>query len=237
MTNARIDPFVDPLYTSSEAGRYLGVPVETMRRWARGATRPTGRSDTGSEPVITALPAQRGHAAIPFVGLAEAYTLRALRAAGVPLQRIRPALTNLDKELGLGHALASQRLYTDGAEVLYDFAYTTPDTDVASATRELVVVRHGQRVFTPVVENWLSQVSYADGYAQVLPLPGYAEAQVVVDASQGFGQPIFRRGGARVKDALAMFDAGERLEVVADEFGVPETELEEALRVALRRVA
>jgi len=155
----------------------------------------------------------------------------------VPLQRIRPALANLDKELGLRHALAAQRLYTDGAEVLYDFASVTADADLASAAKELVVVRHGQRVFTPVVEDWLSQVSYADGYAQVLPLPGYADAEVVVDAGRGFGQPIFSHGGARVQDALTMFDAGEPLEVVAEEFGVPETQLEEALRVALRRVA
>jgi len=233
-----IDRFADPLYTASEAGRYLGVPVETVRRWARSATvPPTDMSNTGSQPVITALPSQRGHAAIPFVGLAEAYTLRALRAAGVPLQRIRPALANLDKELGLRHALAAQRLYTDGAEVLYDFASATADADLASAAKELVVVRHGQRVFNPVVEDWLSQVSYADGYAQVLPLPGYADAEVVVDAGRGFGQPIFSHGGSRVQDALTMFDAGEPLEVVAEEFGVPETQLEEALRVALRRVA
>lgn len=193
--------------------------------------------NTQFEPVITALPSQRGHAAIPFVGVAEAYTLRALRAAGVPFQRIRPALANLDREFGLRHALASQRLYTDGAEVLYDFASTTTDDEAAQATKELVVARHGQRVFTEVVESWLSQVSYSDGCPQVLPLPGYTEAHIVVDAGRGFGQPIFSHGGARVQDALAMFDAGEPLEVVADEFGVPEAELEESVRVALRRVA
>jgi hypothetical protein len=59
---------------------------------------------------------------IPFVGLAEGLVLTAMRRAGVPLQRIRPALARLDEELGLQHALASSRLYTDGAEVVVDSA-------------------------------------------------------------------------------------------------------------------
>lgn len=203
MTAPRIDRFKDPLYTPAEAARYLGVSSETMRRWARGTSiRRAERADILSDPVITAHRSAPGQAAIPFVGLAEAYALRALRQAGVSLQVIRPALAALQAELGLGHALASKRLYTDGAEVLYDLAAHTSDDNAAMATKELVEVRHGQRVFTAAVEEWLSQVTYANGYAQVLPLPGYAAAGVLVDAARSFGQPIFSRGGARVQDAL-----------------------------------
>ena len=59
---------------------------------------------------------------MPFIGFAEAYVLSAFRRAGVPLQRIRPAVDVLSSEIGLEHALASKKLYTDGAEVLYDYA-------------------------------------------------------------------------------------------------------------------
>ena len=38
------------------------------------------------------------------------------------MQRIRPAVEILRTEIGLEYALASKRLYTDGAEVVYDFA-------------------------------------------------------------------------------------------------------------------
>lgn len=48
--------------------------------------------------------------------------LAAIREAGVPLQRIRPALSRLQDELGFEHALASRRLFTDGVEVLCDYA-------------------------------------------------------------------------------------------------------------------
>lgn len=42
------------------------------------------------------------------------------------MQRVRPAVDALARELGLEHALAGRRLYTDGAEVLYDYATGTP---------------------------------------------------------------------------------------------------------------
>ena len=49
-----------------------------------------------------------------------------MRRSGVPLQRDRPALEQLDAQFGLAHALASRRLYTDGAEVLFDYAEAAP---------------------------------------------------------------------------------------------------------------
>ncbi|HEX2704302.1 MAG TPA: DUF433 domain-containing protein, partial [Candidatus Lustribacter sp.] len=151
--------------------------------------------------------------------------------------RVRPALAVLDRELGLTHALASQRLYTDGAEVLFDYADGGADSDTADAIWDLVVVRHGQRVFTEVVQSWLRRVTFRDDYAQALPLPGYDRARVIVDAGRSFGQPIFDHGRARLEDVLGMFRAGEPLDVVAAEYAVPLDELEEAVRVSLRRVA
>ncbi len=59
---------------------------------------------------------------MPFIGFAEAYVLSVFRRAGVPMQRIRPAVEVLSSGIGVDHALASRRLYTDGAEVLYDYA-------------------------------------------------------------------------------------------------------------------
>jgi len=60
---------------------------------------------------------------------------------------------------------------------------------------------------------------------------------VVVDPSRGFGQPIFARGGARLEDALSLFRAGESLDVVADEYGVPRDQFEDVVRVATRLAA
>jgi uncharacterized protein (DUF433 family) len=231
--------FNTPLYTVSEAARYLGVPVSTLTTWGRGylRRRPSGVDSVGA-PIVTFVGKADGGAVVPFVGLAEGLVLAAFRRAGVPLQRVRPALQRIQQEFGIEHALASKRLYADGAEVLYDFAERSGDTPEGRSARELVVIRHGQRVFAEVVDAYLHRVEFAaDGYARLIRLPQYHTAEVVADPDRGFGQPVFTHGGARVEDVLSMFKAGEPLEVVSEEFGVPLPELEDAVRVALQPAA
>jgi uncharacterized protein (DUF433 family) len=159
-------------------------------------------------------------------------------AEGRPLAADPPGTEGLDHNIGLEYALASRALYTDGAEILYDYAETVGDSPEARSARELVVVRHGQRVFAEVVEDYLHRIEYApDGYARLIRLPQYRRAEVFADPVRSFGQPIFGHGGARVADALQRFWAGDDLEIVSQEFGVPIADLEDALRVASRRAA
>lgn len=237
---AGLDRFATPLYTVGEAARYLDVPASTLATWTHGYRRRSAqRREVVGAPVLTALARAGGRApSIPFVGLAEGLVLAAMRRSGVPLQRIRPALARLDEEFGLAHALASRRLYTDGAEVLFDYAESSDDPTAARAARELVVVRNNQRVFNEVVAAYLQRVEFGiDDYAALIHLPAYEVADVVVDPDRGFGQPIFARGGARLEDALALFRAGEPLEVVAQEYGMPRDQLEDAVRIATRVAA
>ncbi len=175
---------------------------------------------------------------MPFIGLAEAYALAAFRQAGVPMQRIRPAIDALDHELGLKYALASRRLYTDGAEILYDYAQHAGETPEGESARELVVVRNNQRVFAEVVERYLRRVDFAaDGYAQVIHLPQYRLADVTIDPDHAFGRPRFARGGAGLNDVIDLFVAGEPVDVVAAEFGLTRDEVEDALRATARTAA
>lgn len=230
-----VDKFYAPLYTQAEASRFLGLSESTFRNWSRGYHSLIKGHEVIGEPVITSVgkPGQRGPA-IPFIGLAEGYALAAIRQSGVPLQRIRPALERLSMEMGVEHALASEKLFTDGAEVLFDYA-DKAGGDEAVAVRELVVVRDGQRVFPEVVAGYLQRIVFGpDGFATAVPLPGFEHARLVADVFRSFGQPIFTHGGARLEDALSLFRAGEELAVVADEYGVPYLELEDAVRQVVR---
>jgi len=237
---AELGRFDVPLYTLTEAARYLDVPPSTLTSWAKGYQRRSpGRPTVVGAPVLTAIgkDGARGPV-VPFVGLAEGLVLTAIRHGGVPLQRIRPALAQLEKEFGVQHALASKRLYTDGAEILFDYSENGDDPDAARAARDLVVVRNGQRVFSDVVESYLRRIEFGkDGYAKLIHLPAYQTADVVVDPTRGFGQPIFARGGARLEDAIALFRAGESLHTVAKEYGVPRADMEDAVRIATRIAA
>jgi uncharacterized protein (DUF433 family) len=234
------DRFHVPLYSVPEAAHYLGVPTSTLSTWAYGyVRRPPGRPEVRGAPVVTAIRSDGdGAATIPFVGLAEGLVLAAIRRTGVPLQRIRPALGRLQDELGLEHVLASRALYTDGAEVIYDFAEQAGDTPEARSARQLVVVRKGQHVFNDVIDDYLHHVEFGgDGYAELIHLPQYRTAEVVADPRRGFGQPIFANGGAKLEDVLGAFQAGESLDTLAQEYGIPVAELEDALRVASRAAA
>jgi uncharacterized protein (DUF433 family) len=169
---------------------------------------------------------------VPFIGLAEGFVLAAFREAGVPLQRIRPAIIRLQEELGIEHVLASRSLYTDGAELLYDYAESTGDTPDGKSARQLVVVRNNQQVFQEVVDAYLRRIDFAsDGWARAIHLPQYKNADVVVDPERSFGIPIFARGAARVEVVLGRFKAGESIESLSEEFGIPTAELLDVLRV------
>jgi hypothetical protein len=95
-----VDRFGALLYGIGEAAGYLAVPPSTLTTWAYGyERRRAGARDASARPIVTAVrPERPGEPVVPFIGLAEAY------------------------------ALASRRLYTDGAEVLYDYARHAGDT-------------------------------------------------------------------------------------------------------------
>lgn len=234
-----VDRFTTPLYGVGEAAGYLGVPSSTLMDWAYGYRwrRADGRTAMAG-PVITAIRPARHHGAVlPFIGLAEGHALAAFRRAGVPLQRVRPAIDALRHEQGVEHALASRRLHADGAELLYDYAQRADGSPGAAS--ELVVVRSSQLVFTErAASRYLRWVEFAaDGYAQVIRLPQYRVAEVTMDAGHAFGRPRFVRSGAGVEDVVGLCLAGEAAGTVAAEFGLTQAEVEDAVDVATRAAA
>lgn len=232
--------FEVPLYTVADAARIVDVPASTLASWAKGyVRRSAGRADVVGAPVISYVePVRTGQPSLTFVALVEGLVLAAVRQSGVPMQRIRPALLALQEEIGLDHALASRKLYTDGAELLYDYAESRPESPDGQLARELVVVRSKQRVFTEVVAAYLRRIEYGrDGYASLIHVPAYEQAEVVVDPRRAFGAPMFERGGAKVADVLERFWSGETLDELTAEFGVPTDQLEDVLRVASRQAA
>jgi uncharacterized protein (DUF433 family) len=214
------------LFTLRETAAYLGVPKSTVHWWAR--------SQDSHHPLITCFPSRGRQATVPFIGFAEAFVLSSFRRAGVPLQRIRPAVEVLEKEIGVEHALASKRLYTDGAEVLFDYANKSGERQVM----DLTVVRTQQRQFTGVVKDYLKRIHYGgDGWADSVRLPTYEHAEVVVDPRVAFGLPLVVHGGARVEDLVDRFQAGDSVGDIAADFSVPPEEVEDVIRVATRAAA
>ena len=217
-----------PLYTIAEAAQVVDVPASTMGTWVKGYRRQPrdGRPVIG-KPIVTSLTASsHGMPSVPFIGTAEALVVAAVRRRGVPLQRVRPALEILIRELGVDYALASQRLYTDGAEILFDYVLRYRDTDEGRAAIALVDIRNGQGVFAEDIADHLERIDYAtDGFAERVRIPPFKNGEIVADPKRSAGAPIFACGGARVVDALGLLDAGESPRTVSEEYGMPEEHL------------
>jgi uncharacterized protein (DUF433 family) len=202
-----------PLYTQGEATSLLGMPQSTFNHWASGYTTASGNR---KPPFITVARPGRGYT-VPFIGLAEAWIVKAFTKAGVPVSRIRPALEQLRSQIGVDHALASDRLKTDGAEILWDLRRS----DSALDDNRLVVVRNGQAAFGEIVREHLKQVDYRDGFIGQLRIPRASGAEYTIDPEINFGQPTLSAYGVRVDDVLDRIAAGEMIRDVAADFDMP----------------
>lgn len=207
-----------PLYTLGEAARIVQATSSTVHRWARGYTyrTPDHGIQVAAQPLITTTGIGR-RPVVPFVGLGETYVLNAFRRAGVPMQRIRPALERLTQDMGVAAALASERLKTDGTEILYEYG----EHDPASGLSELVVIRNGQRVFAEVVQQYLRTITYDDGWVRRIRLPQFDTVHVQVDPDVNWGQPSLAGSGVRVQDIVSRIRAGEAPGAVAADFDLP----------------
>lgn len=198
--------YLTPIYAQAEVAQIVGATTSTVQRWVTGYTQ----DGVERTPIVQSVRSGRGFT-VPFIGLAEVFVLNAFRKAGLPMQRIRPAVDVLRKELGLEHALASDRLLHDGADILYDFQ--DPDD------RRLVVVRNGNAVFNEVVDDYLQHIDFGDfGYAQALRLPQYPDLSVRVDPRFNGGMPSLAGRGIAIDDVLGRVRAGEPIASVAEDY-------------------
>jgi uncharacterized protein (DUF433 family) len=221
------DPrFTRQLYTLAEAARLVGMSPSTLDTWAHGyECRPDGRPLVRQGPVVTALDRSADGRSIPFVGLVEATVVQAFRQTGLPMQRIRRALEALSNQGELKHALAGRQLYTDGAEVLYDYAKSSDDKQL----RLLTIVRSGQRVFHEVISQYLDRIAFEDTWASELVLPVTERRLLRVLPDVESGRPLFLHGGAPLSAVRSRLVAGESIDSIAHDYGVPRDEIEEVI--------
>lgn len=208
--------YTTPIYSLSEAAQIIRAPASSFGRWAHGHRFPQRREGEWgwSAPILSGVRDGRGYT-VPFNALAEGFIVESFRRAGLPMARIRPAIDVLRAELGLEHALLSERLKTDGAEIL-----------IENGDRDLVVVRNHQGVFRDVVDQYLQNITYRDGFIESLRLPSFERADVIVDPLRNSGQPTIARLGVRVDDVVNRLRAGESMRDVADDFGLSKAELQ-----------
>lgn len=202
-----------PILTARETARYLRMHESTLDRWLA----------TDDPLVHSVTPERRGWPRVPFVGVIEAYVLRALRELRMPMRDIRAAAAIVREEFDDPYALARQRIATDGVAVF-----------VRLADEQLVHASSGQLAIREVLEEHLRYIEWdSEGGAQRLRLKQFPDsADVIIDPRFGWGSPVLGRSKVRVTDLVELWRAGEPIAGVEEEYDLDVNIVEDVLRFA-----
>ncbi len=210
------DPYYSqPILTARETARYLNMPESTLDVWLLGR---------GQKPLVHAVyPEKRGWPRVPFVGVVEAYVLRALRDLAVPMAEIRRAAELVREEFDDPYALAHRRIATDGIALF-----------VKMADESFVHARDRQLAFPELIREHLRYIEWnSKGEAQRLHLRHFPKsADVIIDPRFGWGSPVLGQSKVKVEDLVALWRQGERITTIADEYSLTIDVVEDVLRHA-----
>jgi uncharacterized protein (DUF433 family) len=252
------DPRERPAYTLAEAATYAGISTHTAGEWVRGRPerKPIGRRS--AQPLIR--PASRSPCLLSFTNLVELFVLADLRRVhGVPLQRVRTALRYVEKHLGIARPLVDARFKTDGLDMFVEHL-AEPDAAPSVTKKPRGAVRRppaaapvtgalvnasagGQVAIRQALETRLSRVEFDDtGFAvRLFPLVRRDSVQqphsIMMDPQRGFGRPVLAATGIRTSIVADRFFAGESYQDLADDYGVPLEQIEDAVRCEQNRTA
>lgn len=213
-----------PLYSASEAARFLHLPVSTVRAWAFGQGYRVGTEQRHFKAVInTADPRERR---LSFINLVELLVLAAIRRRhNVPLKQVRSAVEFLRKKFPSPHPLADNQFQTDGMDLF-----------VEKFGDLLNISRDGQIAMKALIQQYLRLVERdASGVPFKLHLPRPAQpsqaiSDVVIDPRFGFGRPVLDGRGIRTEVVVERFQAGESIASLAEDYGLSLETVEDILR-------
>lgn len=218
-----IDLRNQPAYTLAEAARYLKVASATLRSWVVGRPYPKGDGVAHFQPLIR--PASRQPAMLSFWNLIEAHVLRSLRTDhGVSIKALRDAVAYAEKTLKVESLLRSKELRTDAGRVFLDRYGELIDLSAS-----------GQLAMRRIFDEHLKRVEWDEWQFPVRLYPFVSsemqssERPIAIDAKIAFGRPVVLRMGITTATIAERIDAGEKVAELAADYGLSETEIEQAV--------
>ncbi len=205
-----------PRYSISEAAFYVRIPSTTLRAWILGqdyiASPGVHRT---FKPLITL--ADPKNKLLSFYNLVEAHILRSTTDSGVPFKNIRKALDYIHETIPGPHPLLSHNFETSGKELFIQHLGATIN---ASA--------HGQRVMREMLDKYLTLIP-RDKHglpAKVFPINS---RRLAIDPLFSSGKPIVRDRGITASVVWGRHKSGESPFQIAEDYGLTETEVREAI--------
>ena len=202
-----------PAYRVADASRLTGAKPGTISSWhfRQGKLGP-------------ALPTRRKGEHLSYLELIEVAFVATIRAAGVPLQRIRRAREYAAQALNCEFPFARNEWYVQGQELMFHLKEVDED---ASLERLVTASKDGQLAWKRVMLERFEQFEYEDLLALKWFVDGRGSS-VVIDPRVSFGAPTV--AGIPTWVLKGRWDAGESIDDIVDDFGLDRLAIAEGLR-------
>lgn len=217
------DVYNVPAYSVTDAARYLRIPLATLRSWLKGRSYRTKAGWRTFEPII-----QRPSSDLPqlsFTNLVEAHVLRIIRQTHqVKLDKVREALDYISKQFDTLHPLVDKKFQTDGVDLFVD-----------QMDKLVNVSRSGQLAIRETLKHLLTRVEWdeKDVATRLFPFiyPEGDETKILyIDPRISFGKPVIAGKGVPTTSVADLYDAGDEIEAIADEFDCTPEQIKAAIQ-------
>ena len=204
-----------PNYRVREAARYADLSPQTVAKW---------HSKPGANSKSTLSAKEKG-AALSYLQLIEVAVVASFRKAGVRLKKIESAREYLSKQLESEFPFAQYRFKTDGKELWMDYAQF--EANAGDGTL-LAASQSGQLAWTDIIGR-LREFDYENDHGMAIRwhVAGL-ESDIVIDPTIQFGAPAIE--GVATWAFKGRWQAGEPIDEIADDFGVPNSAVIQALQ-------
>ena len=239
------DPRELPVYGPREAAACLNIPETTLLRWATG--------HLGIGPVLTV---DQGQRRLSFFNLLEAFVLDELRRRSrFSLQELRHIIDELRSEYPqLRYPLAQLDVSVPKEVPTVDYNVTSASgmkfqkalrrrpraelfTQVAGEPLVNVSGRGRNLVLTGVLRDFLKRVEKrpVEGIVRLYPFitkdrNPEGPKSVSVDPTVAFGKPVIAGTGIPTAAIYQLFNAGDEIREIAEEYDRDASEIEAAIR-------
>jgi len=200
-------------YDIAIAAHHLQMPRSTLKSWV------SGMGDF--RPLLE--PPRPGF--LSFVNLTEAFVLLALRRRyHIRMPRIRSAIAYTQAELGVEHPLAFQEFTTDHVDLFVRTAGVFVNASKGGQTKLDEVLGELKRI------EWRDKRPIA--LFPVLSHRDDSDARPIrISPLVAFGRPVLTGTRIPISAVADRFYGGESVVELADDYGVPVTAIEDAVRV------
>ncbi len=214
-----------PAYTIVEVAGYLGMPAATLRSWVVGRMYPVADGERFFRPIIGIADKERKR--LSFINLVEAHVLNAIRRTHhIALPKVRTALDALKRQFNSARPLVDRQFATDGVNLF-----------IEHYGRLMNITQPGQYAMREILSQHLKLIRRdPHGVPKRLFLfPARAartdrEPPIMIDPRISFGRPVLVGTGLATTALAQRFEAGETMDELAQDYGRPRAQIEEAIR-------